>query len=508
MKLICLKNLLLTVCICLSQVMALANSPSPTGIFRPMAGEIPLSEDNYEGIYRAVDNLKSLGLLGNFNDRPYDAARLRSGLGQIDTIGLTSAGRQAYSYLRARLGNEAQPNGFGTGIDIGAIAETAKGSDFNWRLYPQIEYQRSNFYLISRYTIESGLVDEPRYQGNKWRGFGGYGSNVYGTYQTHNFQAFLGRRRIEWGPGRSGSLILSGISMPYDGLSVDARLGRNFNFSAFTFFLDPFQDTSGIFQERYLSGHRLLWMPGPSFNLGFSEIVIYGGEGRNPEIYYIIPLFFLHGSQLNQRRDDNAFIEADFRWSPVRATEIYGQLLLDDFQIENKTLQDHEPAEYGFLAGLYRSDIPGLRFFEIRTEYARVTNRTYNQPLPRNRYLNQGYYIGHPLGNDGDTWLTEVTFRPAGNFWAAIKYSYARKGEGKVEIQWTEPWLLTETYGEKFPTGIVQNTRELSINVEYWLYGNLRSSIRGWIGSISNVDNVSGLKDNYSGIRFSIDILL
>ncbi|MBD3232666.1 MAG: hypothetical protein GF315_02970 [candidate division Zixibacteria bacterium] len=469
--------------------------------------DIPLNESNYRGIYRAVEVLRNQGWLDYFEfyDSPYRFEKLANELESLEPYRLSPSGKAAYEYLRMRIKDHLYSEELTFGADIGTGVIDEDEAEFQWDLYPLLEYKTGGFSFISRYTIASSLEDNPRYQGKKWSGFGGYGSTVYGAYTTERLHLKLGRQRMKWGSGNSGSLILSGRSMPYDGLQFTYALRYNLKIKTFTFVLDPYEDSLGTYNERYLSGHRLIWMPFENLIFGLSEVVIYGGEGRNPEIYYTIPLFFLHGSQLNQSRDDNTLIGTDFRWRPFAATEVYGEFMIDDLQIEDKSKMDDEPAEYAMLFGIYRSGLPLLPLFDLSLEYVRITNRTYNQPEPRNRYINRGYYIGHPLGNDVDKLTGEIVFRPAGSIWVSVELSTTRRGEGRVENQWDTPWLYTDNFKEDFPTGVVEKANEVRIFLEYLTFYNTRLFVSGWYQDINNLNNIEEAEDQTSGFEVGMN---
>lgn len=474
----------------------------------PIRGDLPLNEPAYESVYHALDILQAHGFLlqTRFYDRPYSADLIRRLLSQINPDKLGKSAKTAYEYLNTRLGGEVKKD-ITAGFEAYGTVYSTGDSTFRWGLFPRVEYRTRDFFFSTRYTVESALEDNPRYQGKKWRGFGGYGTSVYGAYRTEKLNINFGRRRLNWGPGKTGSMILSGYSMPYDGLELSYNIHRSIQLSAVSIVLDSQRDSTGAYEQRYLSGHRLIIKPYSRLTLGFSEFVIYGGVGRNPEVYYALPLFFLHGAQLNQGLDDNTLIEADFRLNLMSATQIYGQLLIDDIQVESKTRADNEPSEYGLLLGLFHAGIPALELFDIRIEYARVTNWTYNQPHDRNKYLNRGYEIGHPLGNDGDMIYTALTCRPSTKLICELEYSYRRNGEGSIEAVWDEPWMDVPEYSEDFPTGVVEKTHELKGSLEYLHNNHLLGSISAWYGDVSNSGNSGGLDEDYSGAQFTIKML-
>jgi hypothetical protein len=490
-------------------ILLILTSCTAPGLGSPLVGlrgDIPLNEDNYRGIYSAVNALQSRGFLRDidYNDYPVSVPELAESLGSIDAGHLDRYALKAYRYLQYRLRPESKA-GLSVGIDGYASISDDSTGEFHWGLFPRVEYKCGHLFFTSRYTVEDNLVDDHRYQGKKWNGFSGYGTSVYGSFRTDRLRVVVGRSRYNWGPGKSGSLILSGCSMPFDGLNAAYSLRENLQVSSFTFILDPYRDISGRYQERYLSGHRIIFSPRSGLVLGLSEVIIYGGEGRNPELYYAFPLFFLHGAQLNQGRDDNTLIEMDFRSFPGLAFEFYGQILIDDFQIEKKTRADNEPSEYGITIGVYKTGMLG--YFDARLEYVRISNRTYNQPDPRNRYLNRGYPIGHPLGNDGDLWLAEVDCRMSGRLVCGLDYTHRRKGEGRIETAWDDSWMDVDEYEEDFPAGTVETTDEIRVSAEYLIHPDFRSSAGIWFGRVDNVNNRDGIEDDYFGIEIELGII-
>jgi len=146
------------------------------------------------------------------------------------------------------------------------------------------------------------------------------------------------------------------------------------------------------------------------FRLGLFETVLFGGEGRPPELYYLNPLQFFHAAQLNENEDDNTILGLDFTLLPGQGFSSYGQVIVDDVQIDDKSPGDREPAEFGFLFGVCKAGRVKSAVPDITLEYVRLTNRTYHQRDPRNRYLYRNHLIGHPLGPDADSLSLAVRF--------------------------------------------------------------------------------------------------
>jgi hypothetical protein len=225
--------------------------------------------------------------------------------------------------------------------------------------------------------------------------------------------------------------------------------------------------------------------------LGFFETVIFGGTGRQVDFFYLNPILFFHADQLNEFVDDNTFMGVDFTFKPNSGWKLYGQLLVDDFQVDNKTSEDNEPNEIAFMLGSYAVDV--IRSTDLRVEYSRVTNRTFNQSHERNRYTFNNELIGSALGNDYDLINSSITHWLSPNLNLALNISHARQGEGRVSSQWDTPWLETSGgYSEPFPTGTVWSTTKLSLSTRGFATDFLYFDLKGGIEKHKNFGNVEG----------------
>ncbi len=322
--------------------------------------------------------------------------------------------------------------------------------------------------IFTNFYLDEKLSKDPNYTGEKWRGLAGEMENAFIFYGGNNIEILAGRFSSNWGPGNE-SLILSSTARPMDALSLRIKWHRLFftsQFGQLQRLISP--DSATTFENRFFSAHRLDIKLSENFYLGLFESIIYGGKGRSFEIPYINPLMLFHSVQLNDNVDDNTFFGLDFAFFIKSRHKIYGQLLIDDFQIDHKESSDNEPNELGATLGFHSLNLFGL--FDLRGEYLRINNRVYNQFLSRNRYVNRGRLIGNNFGPDGDRWSIsfEKWLHPDSRL--ALGLSYQRKGEGKFNDNWTTPWLSSESdYSETFPTGIVERTLTAQFGFEGYL---------------------------------------
>ncbi len=357
-------------------------------------------------------------------------------------------------------------------------------------------------YVFGNFVLDENRATNPNYSGKKWRGLAGDVEQAFAYYHTDRANLTLGRFASFWGPRQS--LVLSsnkaldgiGYSLSWGRLCLSYRVARLDG-------LNPDVDSVPQFENRFFAGHRLDVHFNRQLRLGLFESVIFGGPGRQIELYYLNPIIFFHGSQLNDGADDNTFVGLDFDYLPVKGVRLFGQLLIDDFQIEKKSQGDQEPNEYGILLGTHWVDT--FRNTDLKASYTRVTNRTYNQGNSRNRYLHEGELLSAALGNDYDQWSLAVVRWFGNNLNAGINFSYTRQGEGLVTDYWTTPWLnVTGEFNEPFPTGTVEKTGRMGICVKGFLGKFLYADVEGGIDKIRNFENTAGMNKSLPYVNFKL----
>ncbi len=347
-----------------------------------------------------------------------------------------------------------------------------------------------NVYIYGQFVLDEQKADDPAYTGKKWRGLAGDVEDAFAVYATNRLNITVGRFGSFW--GMRESLIL-GAEQKLDGLAYSIRWGR-LRLSYRLARLNPLHvltDSVSITENRYFAGHRLDIHLSDDLRVGAFETIIFGGEGRQIEFAYLNPLLFYHGTQLNDSTNDNALIGIDFDWKPLHRMNLFGQLVVDDWQIDNQSQGDQEPNEFGLLVGGFLADL--LPETDAKLTYIRVTNRTYNQILPRNRYINDGGLLSSPQGNDFDNARLEIRHWLSPLRYLRTRLSFLRQGEGSVDDPWTQPWLdITGPYHEPFPTGVVETSTNISLGGKGVAFDHLYFDIDAGLSHIKNDGHVAG----------------
>ena len=359
-----------------------------------------------------------------------------------------------------------------------------------------IQFNR-RFVLKDRVVIDNQAEKERSYQAREWKkDLAGTFDIAYANVDAGYFTLLLGRDRLRWGPSSRDVLLLSDQIPPFDMIKAEGKIG-SFKLVWFATALDqiyihPFwQDLNneeGFWAKRYLSGHRLNFKIKAGIEMGLSEMVLYGGENRNFEPYYLIPILPYYGEQYNRDIDDNILWSLDLSVTWFRNKEIYLELLVDDFQYDFKS----EPQQTGYQIGLNHTDPFGFKRSYLNIEYTQINNWVYGQNKPWNVYAFDGRGIGSTLGPDADQWSLGLTYHWTKDIDLCISEEYRRKGEGRIDAPQTGavPDL------KKFPSGVVEYANRLKFTVTYQPSARLKLDITGEYDRIRNLNNQSGKKDN------------
>ena len=362
-----------------------------------------------------------------------------------------------------------------------------------------------------RFRLDSDGAQVPNFNGREWRnGLTGDARQAYLLLALGAVDVVLGRDDLRWGASERSSLLLSAYAPAFDQVGLRLRIGP-VTASSFAGSLEDMTldqptaeapgDTlpAGTVVRRHVSGHRVEWRVSDAVTVGIAEAIVYGGEDRGLEAQYVIPVNIYYAAQWNSGINDNALFGTTVEVRPRRNAEFYGELLVDDAQIDSKTPADEEPFQGGFLAGGRLYDPLGLEGSVLRAEYAKIWPYTYNQVLPWNRYLYHDQPIGFDLGSDAQAVRLAFTRWANPDFSWSLDARYEERGATRIQDPWPVPVSGPDSLApfpkhDTFPTGVVERRRRVS--GELWFHPHPGFDLRlggGWV-DVKNIDNVSGAR--------------
>ena len=182
----------------------------------------------------------------------------------------------------------------------------------------------------------------------------------YISYDTDTWRLSLGRRKIKDGPG-TYTLGISSDNPFYDhaaaSLSVPLGKGRlAYDYVAVgeqRWANDVGSDVSATsYGPKFLFLHRASWN-GEGFTFGLTEYNLIADV--YPDFQDAAPFMFYHNLFNNHQ---NVMLGMDFEAKPIKSLSIFGQFVLDDFQLGTEVTGTN-PTAIGFAAGLEWRILPG-----------------------------------------------------------------------------------------------------------------------------------------------------
>ncbi|MBN2187994.1 MAG: hypothetical protein JW699_00965 [Chitinispirillaceae bacterium] len=242
-----------------------------------------------------------------------------------------------------------------------------------------------------------------------------------------------GRYPLRWGPGRKGTLALSGTGQPpFHWYDVRLDFGTLFRASAFLSQYDDqysfVPESTAVRAERYCAANRLDVRLGRHVQVGFYEFADFNGSdllGRfaNPLQLYYVSSYLGRGLPVG-RVNLLGGLDVNAVFAPWR---FYGELLNDDI----KVTADSAPQKFAFQLGGAWYGKGTVK--EAGAEYTHVSAETYGHAAPGlNRHVYSDEPAGWPWGNDQDLWHARARLQAAKNVLVNAEINWRVKGKGTL----------------------------------------------------------------------------
>jgi hypothetical protein len=348
--------------------------------------------------YRYVDALRARGALGALPalERPHTARQIRAAI-ERDSARLTSPLLRRWAdALLAAVAKHELPAAEGAPVARAAatLLATAQSSgrrelmlaDDSADVEPgaslRLSMAAGPVVAATRLLVDRRLKRDPEFLGKKDRAITARMEDAYVAAQWRWGEAFLGRTRRLWGVPSVGGLALGDQAYSYD--HAAARIGTDrLALRALVAKLDDMRFGADSTAQRWFSIHRLSARIG-SVELAASEAVVYGGAGRQMELTLINPVSLWGLAQYDEKEQLNMLYSLEAAWRSTRLGTLAGQLLLDDFQVDDCEGGCEEPPSWGVTLSAEGLPLAGeQRWF---ASYARVTNLAYRARNAFERY--------------------------------------------------------------------------------------------------------------------------
>src|SRR2546425_1021706 len=331
--------------------------------------------------------------------------------------------------------------------------------------------------------FDTRLKYDPDWFGKKDRKVAGRNAEGYVSAQWKLGEIFFGRLDRNWGPSDIQGLLLSDEPYGLDHLAVAVGTQR-VQLQAIATQLDDRTD-SGLVVHRYMVQHRVWARPSRRWTLALWEGSVLSGRDRQFEPWYLNILNLGLLEQLNTGTNVNSFVGLDFerRGEP----SVFGQLMLDDIQVDRRVPADLKPSSYALTLGArgrLRRGAASWRFF-----YTQVANLTYRNEdslqVPLYHFLGTGRNFA-----DYDQATLRISVVALPGLLVEPELTLLRQGQG-------DPRQLHPTVAQYPATatifqGVVERTLRAALGGSYVAARHLSGRLDAGVHRISNYGHVAG----------------
>ncbi len=321
-------------------------------------------------------------------------------------------------------------------------------------------YNRVPYHLFQRWLATELLEGEgfvkgftPRFGGRN--GLDYFTTKAYLTYSPFSgMRIKFGKDRVMWGNGHQ-SLLLSDQATDYLLLNITTRIWKfeyiN-HFAQFIDFIPLHNDDEGDFPRKYGAFHLLNFKPNRNFSIGLFESVVYGSylpnRFRNFEVQYLNPVIFYRSIEQYFGSPDNALLGVQMKANLWRRLQLYGQLVLDDFNFgaRNRPGGDlrYWGNKLGYQAGLKYIDAFGISTLDFQVEINQVRPYTYQHFNLSSAYLHYAQPLGHASGANLSDFHLILRYHPWAKVNLQLAYYLLNQGLDQEDLNYgADPGVVT-----------------------------------------------------------------
>src|SRR6266550_4965055 len=339
--------------------------------------------------------------------------------------------------------------------------------------------------FVSHPYFDTRLKYDPDWFGKKDRIIAGRFDEAYISAQFTNAELFFGSLDRNWGPSAVQGLLLS--DSPYGPDHLAVTIGTTgVKLEGIANQMNDLTDSTGAAVHRYMVQHRLRIRPPGRWTLALWEGSVLSGAGRQLEPWYLNIASLGILSQVNTATNVNSFLGFDVQRQG--AVTVYAQGMLDDIQVDKKSLADRKPTSYGLTLGA-QGRVPHSAGAGAWTLfYTRVSNLAYRNEDNFQTPIYFGLGTGRNF-SDYDQTSLKLSFMPSSEVLVQPEITFLRQGEGDLHLP--HPTVSAYPSTPAFLAGIVERTVRLAARGDAG-HGRWLLSADGGVHLISNAGHVTG----------------
>jgi hypothetical protein len=309
------------------------------------------------------------------------------------------------------------------------------------------------------------------------------------------------------------SLFLSDFGNSYLFLKLNTKIWK-FNYQNIFMELEPQFVKSGdtLLDKKYAAMHHLSINLTKWLNVGLFEGIIFGRRNHF-DFMYLNPIIFYRHIEGTLGSPDNALAGFDFKANVAHRFQFYGQVLLDEFKLNQiKANTGWWANKWGLQLGAKYIDAFGIANLDLQVESNRVRPFTYSHYNSVANYTHYNQPLAHPLGANFNELIGILKYQPAARWYINAKLIYYQQGLDSLNGRnfgadpFKDNTIRTGDYGYRIAGGrkvtCLNAMFQLSYELRENLYIDLGAQQRNYKFENLSANNNSTMLT--AGIRFNI----
>jgi hypothetical protein len=252
----------------------------------------------------------------------------------------------------------------------------------------------------------------------------------------------IAKMKNAWGYGPQGSVIFSEKAPSYPLIHLRIPLSKDIDFVYFhadlhsndtdslrsytqTYPNSAFAVYRTVDKLKYLAAHQIEISLFNGVDVSLGESIVYSDRG--PLLIYMVPIMFFKAAEHYNRDRDNAQMFGSLDLNVVRDVNARLSLFIDEINTDDFFNGGKSRRQVAFSLGVRTFDLP-WKNVEFAVDYARCNPWVYNHKYSAITFTNNGYDLGHWIGQNADLLTLELAFRPMRALRASLHSEVYRKG--------------------------------------------------------------------------------
>ncbi len=259
--------------------------------------------------------------------------------------------------------------------------------------------------------------------------------------------------------------------------------------------------------RKYLAAHYFHYRLSPKLAFGFYEATVLSRKDHF-DFEYLNPVILYRTIEHLVGSPDNVLIGIDAKWNLLHRFQLYGQLMMDEFKLDELILDNRGwwANKFGVQLGLKYVDVLGIDHLDLQVEFNTARPYTYTHRDSSNRasYTHYHQSLAHPLGANFREWLAIARYQPHKRIQIEGRFFHQFYGEDPPGENWGGNILLShktrqQDYGNVIGQGIATTNVILAIDASYALYHNMWLDFHFFRRAKNSEDDARDATEQYIG---------